>query len=96
MTSNDIYVRALPAKCVCASVADVTGFTGDDSRNIRGDWDRGLWVDKQRIGGRNRCGTFDVPMASMGVAGILLGDDDIPRVDLHLHERAGRGARRTS
>ena len=30
----------------CIPVADMIGLTGNDSGDIRGDWDRGLWVHK--------------------------------------------------
>lgn len=69
--------------------------TGHHNRNIWGDRDRSLWVDKQRFGRRDGCGTFDILVAARGVARILLPDGDIPGVDLHLYERAGRRARRT-
>ena len=82
------FLTQAPPPHASVPVADIIALTGDDSRDIRCDWNRSLRVHKQRIGPRNRCGTFDVLVASMGVARILLPDDDIPRVDLYLHERA--------
>jgi hypothetical protein len=85
----------LDAAAVCYTVANVIAPDKRRQPQHLGDWDCGVRIHKQWFGRRNRCGTLDVPVASRGMAGILLPDDDIPCVDLHLHERVGCRARRT-
>ena len=95
MTRNDIYVRPFFRLSCNSSAINVIGLVGNDSRYTRGNWDRNLWIDKQRIGPGNRCGTSVISMASRGMARVLLPDDVIPRIDLYLHKRARRSAHRT-